>query len=63
MRLISGLKLCSFIKPNRINLVNYIKLDELYKEFIMFNITFFKPGSSSNRFDNLRATPYLESFL
>ena len=63
MRLISGLKLCSFIKPNRINLVNYIKLDELYKEFIMFNITFFKPDSSSNRFDNLRATPYLESFL
>ena len=63
MRLIFGLKLCSFIKPNRINLVNYIKLDELYKEFIMFNITFFKPDSSSNRFDNLRATPYLESFL
>ena len=63
MRLISGLKLCSFIKPNRINLANSIKLDEPYKEFIMFNITFFKPDSSSNRFDNLRATPYLESFL
>ena len=29
----------------------------------MFNITFIKPGSSSNRFDNLRATPYLESFI
>ena len=29
----------------------------------MFNITFFKPDSSSNRFDNLRATPYLESFF
>ena len=34
------------------------KLDELYKEFIMFNITLFKPDSSSNRFDNLRTTPY-----
>ena len=53
----------SFIKPNHINLASSIKLDEPYKEFIMFNITFFKPDSSSNRFDNLRATPYLESFL